>query len=931
MTYVQGCRWGAVALLAAGVLISDAVAVPDFQKDVLPILEVNCLPCHNTTRSEAALNLESPALMMVGGDAGSALKPGDAKGSLMYRVCAKLEKPYMPPAQNKVGAHRLSEAEVALVGDWINAGAKGEAKEREKVVWTPLQGALRMVRSLVVSPDGCTVFAGRGGAVDALAVGDGAVAGRFDAPKRSGLPVGDIHPDFVSALAVSKDGRLLATGSFGEVIVWKRDDGARLRRESEPLLSGVTRWVVMEGGGVLGVGGEDSVVCHGDELEKGPRVSAEVAQVVRSGDGLMLATLDAEGLVRVYERRSGSWMERDLSEGKWVALSRDANGLMVGVRKDGRVSELLEETRDRFKVDGKGVRRMVPTRGGWALVAGDGGSVMMVDAAGKPMGGAYADANLGAVERLWAVDGGDAVVCEGAKGAVHVLKTDGKGVVLKIAERSGPALSGSAIERKVLGYRVQAFKAEAEAVKGRIKAVEDSLKKYREEAKTGEGKLAEFRKGIEVAEKALMEAEAAERDSEKGFMERMAGRDRAVADAAEGKVEKKVVDEAEKGFKDAEAAAKMARTKTNEKRRELTEARNRESDVADARLRVAQTEEVLKGVQEQLLSAEREVTEADAAVEALPKEDGGPVGLSAVGEAGGRIYLLSADGLLRGVTWDGVVTEVTALESITGGAVFGGLRFLPGDRFVTYAVDGGKGVRVMGAKGSVWRQSVRLGDALSGEVGPFTDRVNALAFSPDGKLLAVGSGEPSRTGEISVWSVGDGRRVQTLDRPHRDCVLSLVFSRDGRWLASGSADRAARLWSVEDGSMLRSMEGHSGHVLTVAFRDDDRVLLTGGAEGALKLWNLRNGDVIRTVKSFDGEVVAASYLCGETNFAAASADRKVRTFSEAGAEVVKFENIKASPTVMTVSADGTRVFAGYASGAVSGWVVSQSGMQFWIP
>jgi sugar lactone lactonase YvrE len=503
-------------------------------------------------------------------------------------------------------------------------------------------------------------------------------------------------------------------------------------------------------------------------------------------------------------------------------------------------------------------------------------------------------------------------------------------VVLKMAERAG-AEGTRANADKVLSYRVQAFKAEVEAVKGRIKTVEDSLKKYREEAKTGEGKLAEFRKGIEVAEKALMEAEAAERDSEKGLMERMSGRDRAVADAAEGKVDKKAVEEAEKGFKDAEGAAKTARTKANEKRRELTEARNRESDVADARLRVAQTEDVLKGAQEQLVAAEREVADAEHAAEALPKDAGSAAGLVAVGESGGRVYLLSGNGLLRGVTWDGVVTEVTELGAEVRGALFGDLRVLPGGEFLARAASGGKGLRVTCGSKSVWRPSARMGDALSGEAGPFMDRVNALAFSPDGTLLAVGSGEPSRTGEISVWSVANGQRVRTFERPHRDCVLSLVFSRDGRWLASGSADRAARLWSLADGKMLRSMEGHSGHVLTVAFRDDDRVLLTGGAEGALKLWNLRNGDVIRTVKSFEGEVVAAGYLCGETNFAAASADRKVRTFSEGGAEVVKFENIKASPTVMTVSADGTRVFAGYASGAIGGWLATQPGMRFWIP
>jgi WD40 repeat protein len=931
MKYLQAFRRCAVVFLTAGLFVWNADAAPDFQRDVLPILEVNCLPCHNTTRSEASLNLESPALMITGGDAGTALKPGDAKGSLVYRVCARLEKPYMPPTQNKVGAHRLSDAEVAVLGDWINSGAKGEAKAREKVVWSPLQGALRMVRSLAVSPDGCTVFTGRGGALDARSVGDGAVVGRFDAPKRSGLPAGDIHPDFVSALAVSPDGRVLATGSFGEVIIWRRDDAARVRTEPEPILNGVTRWVAMEGGGVMGVGSAESVLVREGGLERGPLISGELAQVAWAGDGQAIAALDADGNVRVYEKVGSDWKGRDFTEGAWIAVSRDAKGLLVGLRKDGRVVELNGEGRDCFKLEGKGLKRLMSTNTGWVVVMADGASVMMVDAAGKPTGGAYTDAALGVVERLWTLDGGAAVACEGAKGAIHVLRADGKGVVLKIPEHPAAEELGSANERKILNYRVLAFKAEVESVKGRIKTVEDSLKKYREEAKTGEGKLAEFRKGIEVAEKALTEAEAAERDSEKGLMERMAGRDQAIAEAADGKVEKKVVDEAEKGFKDAEGAAKTARTKVNEKRRELTEARNRESDVADARLRVMQTEDVLKGAQEQLIGAEREVSEAERALEAMPKAEASVSRLVAVGEKSGRIYLLSADGILRGVTWDGVISEVVTLGAVARGSVFGTMEISSDGDFVARALDSAKGVRVRCANRVVWSQSVRLGDALSGAVGPFTDRVNALAFSPDGKWLAVGSGEPSRTGEISLWSVVDGQRTRVLERPHRDCVLSLVFSRDGRWLASGSADRAARLWSVADGKMVRSMEGHSGHVLTVAFRDDDRVLLTGGAEGALKLWNLRNGDVIRTVKSFEGEVVAAGFLCGETNFAAASADRKVRTFSEGGAEVVKFENIKASPTVMAVSADGTRVFAGYASGAVGGWLVSQPGMRFWIP
>src|SRR5690606_23837367 len=58
---------------------------------------------------------------------------------------------------------------------------------------------------------------------------------------------------------------------------------------------------------------------------------------------------------------------------------------------------------------------------------------------------------------------------------------------------------------------------------------------------------------------------------------------------------------------------------------------------------------------------------------------------------------------------------------------------------------------------------------------PFADRVTALAFSPDGKLLAAGGGEPSRSGELMIWDVAARSLVRKIEDPHSDTVFSVEF------------------------------------------------------------------------------------------------------------------------------------------------------------
>jgi WD40 repeat protein len=142
---------------------------------------------------------------------------------------------------------------------------------------------------------------------------------------------------------------------------------------------------------------------------------------------------------------------------------------------------------------------------------------------------------------------------------------------------------------------------------------------------------------------------------------------------------------------------------------------------------------------------------------------------------------------------------------------------------------------------------LRLWDLATGkEVRQFpghTQRVEAVAFSPDGKQAVSASFDKT----LKVWDVGTGKELKTLSG-HRGAVYAVAFSPGGRYVVSGSSDRTARVWDVQSGTEVRDLSAHKEAVGGVVFSPDGRRVLTGGWDARVYLWDVVQGTQLRALE-----------------------------------------------------------------------------------
>ncbi len=216
-----------------------------------------------------------------------------------------------------------------------------------------------------------------------------------------------------------------------------------------------------------------------------------------------------------------------------------------------------------------------------------------------------------------------------------------------------------------------------------------------------------------------------------------------------------------------------------------------------------------------------------------------------------------------------------------------------------------------------WKLERTLGSGDAQSV--ITDRVNALAFSPDGETLAVGSGEPSRSGDITLWHPADGALRSRWDDAHLDSVLALDFSPDGKLIASGGADKALRVIDSVTGKTVKVLEGHTHHVLGVSWRADGRLLASAGADAVVKIWDWTTGERRQNINGWDKEVTAVRYLGGTDLLATCSGDAKLRLLTSAGAEVKNLSGANDFLNSLSATREGGWLLTGGQEGRLQVW------------
>ncbi|MFH1998857.1 MAG: protein kinase, partial [Planctomycetota bacterium] len=122
--------------------------------------------------------------------------------------------------------------------------------------------------------------------------------------------------------------------------------------------------------------------------------------------------------------------------------------------------------------------------------------------------------------------------------------------------------------------------------------------------------------------------------------------------------------------------------------------------------------------------------------------------------------------------------------------------------------------------------------------------IRALAFSPDGNSLAVGT----ERGEIRVWSE-DFQKWSEPMQAQSGAVRSLAFNpRDAHQLLIACKEPTALLWNFETQEKVLELKGHSGFLQSVVFSPDGGRIITASEDGTARIWDSASGDLLITLE-----------------------------------------------------------------------------------
>jgi WD40 repeat protein len=716
----------------------------EFYRDVYPFLKTNCISCHNKTTAKAGLNMETPELMIKGGDSGPSLIPGKSEESLIVLASSHKKEMEMPPVNNKSGAENLSPDEIAILKQWVDQGAKSSVQQVRAVVLKRFSMTVDPIYSVAVTQDGRYAACGRSNKIYIYDLATRQLVGQVSDPAEK---EGTAHRALVQSLAFSPDGTRLASGSFQEVKIWKLDLTPSVPPEGEAAITAAPA--------------SDAVL---KKIATAGKVNVLTSAL--SADGKLVVTGCEDGSVRVWEATTAKPV-------------MELRGTVESANKMAKLDRII---------------------------------------AAQTLEQTFYKSEL---TRYAAQDK-----------ALDVLLGKAKEAIVTMG--------------KVLPEKKKAVPPTTEAKMTAQKTVDELSAKF------AKAKDTVLEKELKAAQDKLITATTAE-------MSALAA-----------------VSAAENNIKDAE---------DDVKRITASKAENAKS-VATANAAIA----AAKGTQNKAMA------DVVALKLAMTKAASKPVavGFSADGH---RVASLFESGVMR--VWAAAsgtpIDESNSADSTTTS--------LAASADGSFVATKASTLRVGGSPRWKLEKKVASQDL-------FADRVNTVTFSPDGKTLATGGGQLTRSGDIIILDVATGKATKTWKEVHSDNVLCLDFSPDGKLLASGAADKIARVTDIASGKPVNLFEGHTHHVMGIAFRSDGRVLATAGGEGTVVTWNMLMGERKKKIEGWSKEVTSLEFIGATNQIVTSAGDNRIRIVTDEGSEVRSMANLPDFMQSVASSPTGSVIIGG---------------------
>lgn len=187
------------------------------------------------------------------------------------------------------------------------------------------------------------------------------------------------------------------------------------------------------------------------------------------------------------------------------------------------------------------------------------------------------------------------------------------------------------------------------------------------------------------------------------------------------------------------------------------------------------------------------------------------------------------------------------------------------------------------------------------------DYVEAIAFAPDGRTLAI----LDETGLVTLWDMGTYRESGRLQAHQSARPMTLVYSRDGHWLASSGDEGIVRVWDAEARRPAFVLQGDPQDINGIDFSPNGSMLATGGANRVITLWSLTTGKVLATLAGHSGRVTCVAFSPDGRSLASGSDDKTVKLWDVATEqELFTLRNCAIGVRTVAFSANGQQLVAG---------------------